>query len=477
MKSLTLLLCASLISLSLIAQENSQIGTSNTNKHIVNGRHVFPRSIGYKTLGSPKSFQTQTTAGKTTSPIVGRWLNYASYLDTIQTLSGGTTDVAEVIMWNDTLGRVNYTSGPETNRMLSMGAILHPQALGFNDTNLYSGQLEITMSDAYTVDSINLVGRYFYNPAKTSVVDTLIISFVYGDLLTSGTNITSVNVTDTAITNNFGIPSGSSMSVASMQYDSVSNSAAGITSYSMKYCLTPANWGDTLTNGMWTQMIRIPGPTGMGFDVPAGNVLGYSVTFKSGDHSFIPGSTIFDFASWPYYTPPYNIFMPTYQFNLSGTSVTWPIYDPADLNCGQFKNAPNYLNGWGNKYLPMYAFDTGTYASYMQNSVDDIHIRCLTCSILGRPGTNVPVINSFTSSTSFPSPASEYVNIKFARKEQANVSISICNLLGQVVATKDLKNTNGETVAFSTDNLPPGVYFYTIAANGSSETGRIEVQH
>ena len=479
MKRTILFFSACLLSALSFAQENKQNVNLSHEVRAFNHHRLAPLGEKYKKGLVPKSNHQPNVAGKMTSTPTGRWLNYGAYLDTALVLGGSSADLVPLIIWNDTFGVVNYIPGPEYNKMVSFGAVLHPQAYSFNDTNFYRGELEISTSDAYTVDSINLVGLYHYNLAKATVVDTLTISFVYGDPHMPGTDVGMKTYSDTERLSNHNLLPGDTLRCGILSYDSVNNTLSGASLYTMKYYLTSANWGDTLPNGIWSKAIRVGGPLGSGFNVPAGNMLGYTLTFKSGDPTFVPGSVI-DSNLGPATTFIYNLFQPITVCNSMSPSVPiFSLYDSMDFNAGQFKYLPNFSSGLENLYAPMYEFDARLFPVDYQNSYNDIHITCPTCAVLGaRYGAaNVASVNPFNYLTSYPNPASENVSIKFGTNKPMDVSISIVNLFGQVVAIKDLKNTQGETVSFSTEKLPSGMYYYVVTTNGASQTGRIDIMH
>ena len=362
--------------------------------------------------------------------------------------------------------------------MVSEGAIFHPQIAGFNDSTLYPGVIAVRSTNAYVIDSINLNALYKFNTAKASVVDTLTITFTYGVPTTPGTDIYGSYFTNATVLANYGLTTTDSLHFASVRYDSITNTASGASKYTMKFYLTSAMWGDTSTGGIWSRTIPVPGPGGSGFAVPAGNIVGYAVTFKTGDATYVPNATIEDFTG----AHVYNIFRPIYAF--AGTS-TVPVFAPYihpayDYNSGQFKRLPNYANGWGNVYVPMYAWTSGGAASTLQHSFYDIHVQCPTCSLTNNPPV-VNAVNELTkdiiSTNAFPNPASTELNIKFTTSAASGVTVNLVNTLGQVVATQSLDNTTGGSVTFNTAKLAGGVYYYTVLANGERATGHVLIAH
>ena len=80
--------------------------------------------------------------------------------------------------------------------------------------------------------------------------------------------------------------------------------------------------------------------------------------------------------------------------------------------------------------------------------------------------------SNFSLSQNYPNPFNPSTSIKFSLPVQANVSLSLYNVLGQKV--DELLNTNLEAgiqkVDFNAGNFPSGTYFYVIEAKGQNGT-------
>lgn len=80
----------------------------------------------------------------------------------------------------------------------------------------------------------------------------------------------------------------------------------------------------------------------------------------------------------------------------------------------------------------------------------------------------------------FPNPANSSVSMAFSLKQASEVNVSVVNTLGQVVKSTSVGVVNAnqrKEVAISTSDLAPGVYMYTIEANGQRTTNRFVVAH
>ncbi len=87
------------------------------------------------------------------------------------------------------------------------------------------------------------------------------------------------------------------------------------------------------------------------------------------------------------------------------------------------------------------------------------------------------VNKTISQTNAFPVPASNSVNVMFNLSAQANVTVTLTNTVGQVVATQEANNVAGGTATFNTAALASGVYYYSVIANGERATGRIVVAH
>jgi hypothetical protein len=79
----------------------------------------------------------------------------------------------------------------------------------------------------------------------------------------------------------------------------------------------------------------------------------------------------------------------------------------------------------------------------------------------------------------YPNPANATVTVPFTLKNDAAVTITLSNMIGQVVSTQTIAAVGGvaNKASFSTQRLPAGVYAYTVSANGQQTTGRIAITH
>jgi Secretion system C-terminal sorting domain len=336
---------------------------------------------------------------------------------------------------------------------------------------------------------VQILGLYDYNKTKTTFCDTLRVLFTKGN----GGSMTTSNIFGGGTMGTGGhYPS---VTFWDMIYDSVTNKASGFVTADLHYqdivlCnsgATPA-WGDTNSVGTWFRTIAVNGASGI--SCAAGDVLGCSFTFISGDPatkgagklaSPTPGDTLV--TSSVAGMNKYNVWRPliTYYSDAAG-AATWAPYletatPVADHNIGLWKTLPSFRNGWDTVYVPMWAWSSSGGASGLQYPFINWHVTCPTCALITNAYLGVNNTAAISSINAVPNPANNQASIVFTLAQASDVSVSLTNVVGQVVATQEIANTSNGRATFNTTNLPSGVYVYTISANGEKATGRIVVAH
>jgi len=462
MKKLFLLLASGSIALSGYAQQRV---LNFDNKSVSNNA---------KTYQIPRAAKS---VAKGTAAAPDRVYSYYAYFDTTQQdVSGIQTGNTGVTMWQDAAQLGGFTSGYDTINMVSVATILHPQAPSMNNTTYYTGEMKITNADAYKVTSVHVYGVYDFNPANTQV-DTLVLSFVYGD----GSASASGN----------GIFQGGSVSgghythwpVISTRYDTTALNYARIDAtwgsanpYVVKVPLGPSSFGDTFSTGVWHKEVSLSSFAGGGLSVPAGKQVGMSWSFRSG----LPTLSAMDTIFYSDGTMKYNMWRPLIKFASSdgtATGVQWAPLDTNDFNQGMYKTLPHDANGWDFIYVPQWAWSssgTGSGASTLQHPIVDWTINCPTC---GNITVGVADAELISKVGAYPNPAGDVLNVPFTLTNATNVSVTMTNVLGQVVATQEMGKVASGTAKFNTSNLPAGVYTYSVLANGQRSTGRVAINH
>ncbi len=445
--------------------------TVTTNAQQRNGSILFDQGTDYKQVAHepvPVSvtphFDRDSRHGgsgeRTTSGSNSRWYNYAAdYLPNI------TSNVAysAVYLWNDTTSLDAYSGSSGTeylfNTIISAGMVCDPFITGWNDPITYHGYMQLTDTDAYTIDSVFISGIYYRNNANTVPVYTLTVAVNYGD----GTTPSDLHfVARDTVNGNEWIYTEygqDTLYYMRMPHDSADNHVdtfqGGFTPVINQIYLTSA---DTSANYQATIPVSI--------NVPAGNMPAVSVTFKSGDPAFTFGDTVFQSGTYKY-----GMFRALLAYEGTTAAAVFPVNSRSDQNQGQYRyggyNEPHHL------YTPQWFWTSGGGAATLQYPYFAFHVTCATCSVLGADN----VVNKTTAVNAFPNPANGMVNISFNLVSATKVTVTLTNVLGQEVAVQNMTNTASGKMVFNTSALPDGVYIYTLIADGQRALGRIMVAH
>ncbi len=437
------------------------------------GRVYNYSSLSRANLNSPdpKLGLQKTTAAP-------RWYSFSDYFNRSETDLGTNAAATTSYLWKDTMAVMAYSSTSgivwEHNRMVSMGLVVDPSFSGFNSTTYYLGEMKINSTDAYSVDSIRFSGIYGFRPTNT-YVDTIRVAFVYGNgdrgNGTSGPDVYLAKTGNTSVWANYAATD--SMSTYRMHFDSVTTRTTGSSVVVKDLILdnttsTPA-WGDTLADGTFLGSVALSDVS-----IPAGNLIGATLTFISGSPSFVAHDTVFG-SSVGY---KHNMFRPFSIFRgeiASGAPA--PIfagYSASNRNSGMYKTLPDTAKGWGGQYIPLWFWTSGSGASTLQYPDIDFRIKCTTCGVV--VGVN-DVVNTISRVQAYPNPAAEELNVQFAVTGNADVSVTLSNVIGQVVATRNFGNVLKGKATFDTRTLPPGVYVCTVSSGGERYTSRVAVSH
>lgn len=433
---------------------------------------------------------TTTPLGKTTASGF-RSYNFVNYLAKIDATiltdkpigSSTTSRYGYTVMWNGFKAIGDFGTSFDTISLGSYGAIFDPTFPTFNDIGAYAGtDIAVTKTDAYKLDSVKIWGLYFRAPTKTAVVDTLRLAVVYGRE-NAVNNLQSKNYYMPSSDSRYGTNAvkGGNITQAyfpALRHDSVANRATGLSGrppvqlYDILLTETASNNDTDVIDGLtWNKFTKA-----IGLNIPANNMVGISATFISGDASFVPYDTIDVMGA----TPKYNHFLPLiFEENLDGYPTFYGYNHYADsneahYNVGYLKPYPDG-NTWETNYIPAYAYPNtfGLELPYI-----DYVISCTSCKTIS--GVSIKENQIITDSKAFPNPANTQLNVPVSVSETATVTVSITNLLGQVVATQNLGSMNAgqkETAVFNTTSLSAGVYLYTVEANGQRVSNRFSVSH
>ncbi len=425
-----------------------------------------------------KGMNAKTTNGGS------RWYNYPDYIN----LVGLLIDSYPTYFWHRDNSLWAYGAPStfyDTGHVVSLGMVLDPFASGFNDTNYYNGIIGISSGDSYVFDSVAVYG--LYPRPKPNVTDTLRFSFFYGNGSSSSNIFTKYLTYDSStqdLFSDYSLSNTDTLFTVSVKEDSMlqlaASVSAGPTIITQDFILDSSVVGDTLSDGTSYFQVKIPGS---GINIPAGNWVGCTYTFISGDASFVPLDTVWldnnnnnSFATNQY---KYNVFRPITVCHGVLYPAFFPNYYPpiVDANTGLFEIQPN--DTWPHEYTSTYLLTSGPgVASILQYPSMDFHLSCMGCSILSRHGqSSTTNVNMVTTIRGYPSPARDALYVSFNLNQASNVNISISDLLGRKLISNNVENVVSGSVKFDISSLANGIYLYTLNANGTQRTERFIIEH
>ncbi len=460
-----------------------------------------------------------TSRGERTTAVGQRWYFYgAEFLSMWQTSIGQGKYYISPVMWNDTTALFGYTGtvpGPyapyDHNQLLSVGMGLDPRAShwnyadGLGSTTYpydYTGFMGVRPTDAYTIDSLFIVGWYdrsdTMTPAKLAVVDTLIVALTQGDASASSA-ITTGTVTTASLVTAY-CPTCVTLTFSEIFHDTVGNRAGGFNgtplSGSAVYkfllyntdtnALAPNN--SQFPRAATTARPRIIADPVINYPVLAGNAVAATVTYKSGDTSYHPrgagqpGDTIRLSDGSTIGTQKYNVWSPQVEFAaVSSTSTASPVFcSGCYMNMGR---ASGHFaiegGGWpyhDTRYTANWSITSvGTSLTANQHQFPRIgfHATCPTCPDLPFPSLGTNDVKSESVAT-MPNPADNSLVINYNGTFKNDAVVTLTNILGQVVATQQM--TGGKAV-FNTTEFPAGQYIFTVTAKSDRASGRVVIAH
>jgi hypothetical protein len=417
-----------------------------------------------------------STASKTTATTT-RWY---SHLETMGDIFGVPDVYDETYfglnaMWQDSTVRFSDPAAPggvsaRGINWLSIGAVFHPQTGTFTNPSPSSnnGQQLIGATDAYTVDSVRILGRYERLPGSTTT-DTLIFTMVPESTLgrfpfySYGGSVEGDHGVDSFKAQLWSRPDYSVRPINQISFSTGGNSLGTAVQYKMP--LTAAVFADSLASGY--HLLKAP----MNVAVPAGRQAGLSITFKSGA-PYTAGTSLEN----------YNFFAFGSGETVPGGFVT---YLPNDFNMSSvlYKDtAGASVNATLAIYTPAIAW-TAPYTAEIH--AIEFKATCTTCNTVGGttpPGPgSVGTINGLVGSVvAFPNPSSTQLFVPVTLSKAADLSVTLSTPMGQVVARQDFGTVAaGQEMkaTFNTAALANGVYFYTVEVAGERLTNRVVVSH
>lgn len=458
MKKLLLLLSVGVVVSGAYAQKTSNTSIMLSSQPQLKA-NVDDKVISLKEVQKLTSWRYDNSQSRSANKATisgSRTYNYVDYLDILGTPAGSLP-----LMWQDGVGMVIYTPSAgtyqyDTASLMGYGTVLHPFMSGFNDPFAldYAGKVGIQNYSAYRVDSVAFYGLYQRSSLKTSITDTLRVSLIYGN----GATGQDIRIAQWWLVNSPGTwqqrYGSDTLRVATVRYDSVVRGAMGSTRVIKDILLSSANANDTLANGL-NRFVAY-----FGQNIPAGNMVGATATFISGDpNKPAPYTdTIFRGTVVSGLEPvKYNIFRPWVFEQADGQ---YPKYNVGDYNTGlgmlKMYDTGNsfydtYLAAW------FWAEDGGVEYPYV-----DWVLHCGDC-----PAVNVGDVQGLIANVKvYPNPAVNEVRVPFALGTSSDVQVSITSVMGQVINSQSFNNVVTGEAVFSTSQLANGVYMINIEAGG-----------
>jgi hypothetical protein len=461
MKKTLLLLAAGAFALNASAQSASKSLVFGENAKVSSMAHK--KALPANRMSPTEASRANGTANKTTA-VTERWYSFYDMVSVFESQDLNDNAFVFPIFFDSTVV-VNYLSGPSAINFGSVMQLLdvgNPNGL-FNDPGLYPGEMQITATDNYKVDSIYLRAAYVANVDRPgTIVDTLILSVAPA---------TNASYRVPRSYNNTGdyIPADKDTLYAFTQLnvDSVNrclfSDVTGSPRAFWKFPLDISRRDTESSTGFPTQYFDFAVPSG-GLNIPAGNAFSFSYTFKSGDtwnanvdsvntlHQFMPIAS--EYAN--------NAQMPYYYFTEGERSL------PGMM----FTTSPD-------SYVPTVYIEIINSIDFSMEFFDmGAKVVCTSCegivgvknqpSLIGRVGN------------AYPNPATGEVRVPFTMQETADVNVTITNTLGQVLKSQNVGKVNAgvaSEASFNVSDLATGMYFYTVEANGQRITNRLAVTH
>ncbi len=337
----------------------------------------------------------------------------------------------------------------------------------------------VSPTDAYTVDSIDIVAAYVENANRPAgVIDTLLVSIEVNTNMVAHTasqtnfswvgnylptNQTTMYIPEVKFTDANNVNPGNYAN-----HDAAFSSLDGTTQILFRIPLDATVRSLPQGNNTFTTM-EFAFPVG-GFDnptslsVPAGNAFVCTYTFKSGD-TWTPNQDSFDNINsfWPVMGEAQSPLMPYDYYNYNDQNMSQMLFS--------FDRSAWYptitIEGLNPANAPIDAFLESFY-----------HITCATCLTVNDNSAVGKVTKNALTSNAFPNPATTDLSIPFTASTATDLTITLTNTLGQVVMGQTVSNMASGTAHFDVSGLSAGVYFYSVqTAKGDRSSGRVVVSH
>jgi hypothetical protein len=437
-----------LLTLSVLASlnaANAQLIKNGSFIRPIEGAVKKTNAIAPKNINSNKKTRSQS--------------GWMSYQDAI--FISGTSDNSLWPLYGDSSLLVIGTTSNFNWWMHGMGTSFDPTSTKFKDVSF---PFEVKKTDAYQIDSIEILGAYNRKPFN-NYVDTLVI-----EIASTGTpGCTILQSASSWYGTNLGL-ADTTLRFATSAYNNTKNSMSSTVTGKVTIIklLDAAAYADTNANGLNDWSIKLPTT----LNVAANGKVSVLTTFRSGNQYAF--NTNLDSANyWSQFVIGESNGTNTFPTPYTGEVTTGIIITSGDRYRTSDGGTPDYTDVSGVQYMQT------TYWYGQSGSFEDpyynFHVVCPTCN-----PTSTNDINSNITSSVSPNPATSDVTFSLNLKESAkNVTIEISNALGQVVKTTKVgsiaANTTSNTT-ISVSDLSAGMYIYTINADGQKTSNKLMVK-
>lgn len=410
---------------------------------IQNGHTNVPQKIQHSKIN-------KTTLNKGTKASNERWYNFGETMDIFY---GNTSDLNGNNLFPDTTILVNYgTSGYSGPWIHALTDVLDVKSSMFNDITLHPGELAMNAASTYTLDSIGILCYYERNMVNPAIVDTLLIE------VTANATLPSYFFTASGINTNLG---ADTVFLHGISYDYMANTVGLPGKKTYKFPLTEQFYIDSLSNGLHYVEISTSDLT----TVMPGKYVTTTVTF-------IPGYTWV--ANVDTLTSKNRFFFLSYKEQ----DGMFPIYLKKDYNISYIASQDlryNVAGSWNGLFIPSFAY-MGTAPTYSyEHHLFYYKTTCTTnCSEVGieAPVTQI----STTLGDAYPNPSQNNANIHIpVSVNTANAQLTVKNILGQMVMSYNNISQGNTELTINTQNLPAGVYLYTLEAGNEIITKKFSI--
>ena len=131
------------------------------------------------------------------------------------------------------------------------------------------------------------------------------------------------------------------------------------------------------------------------------------------------------------------------------------------------------------EYQGLYLDKSDTYPNSNNGDISENYLWAVkvTPAFVGWGVEEHEAVNPMTAVRVYPNPATDVLNIEVNASQSSEMSISVYNIMGQNVMSKNVNLSTGINVpSINTNDLSSGIYFVTVKANGFENTMKFVVK-